>query len=97
MIKLTSILQEIEIKNYKVYKLTNLAKDWIKSDYNEIRNDLGEDMADAIIMADWVSKDNKTIREIDVISFIKNDDDNVWKGDYKSYIDFLFRYGVIEE
>lgn len=95
--KLINILQEIQIKAGKKYMITSEALDWIDDEWEDIRYARGEDLADGITLARCITKDNKTIHQQAVVSFLNDkNNDGWWEGDYKSLIDFLINQGVIK-
>ena len=88
-------LNEIDIKRpEKRYKFNPEFQEWIDADWDDIRLDFDDDVADAIWLFNIISPDNKTLGKTDVDNYFKKNK-NIWEGDADSFIEFLLNHRII--
>jgi len=91
-------ITEIKINNpAHVYYLQDWVKPWIDQDYDDIRYEFSEDIADAMYMFREMQEDENRdyITDEEVDNWVEKDE-GMWDGDKESILQFLLSYNVIE-
>jgi len=96
-------MQELAgINEYKIinpnqkYHIQDWVKSWVEQDYEDIKDEYGEDVADAIYMLSMIRKDNNNyVTDQELTNFVEpgGDWDN-WSKD--SLLNFLLMLNVIK-
>ena len=92
-------LDEIKVSRpERRYFLNPEFKSWLNQNYEDIRYELGEDVADAITMFREATQDNKTISISDIKKFLNQDEgmEEAW-GDPDSFLSFLEFMDVVQD
>jgi hypothetical protein len=92
-------LDEIKVSRpERRYFLNPEFKSWLNQNYEDIRYELGEDVADAITMFREATQDNRTISISDIKKFLSQDEgmEEAW-GDPDSFLSFLEFMDVVQD
>lgn len=90
---------EIKVnKPERKYFLNPEFKSWLNQDYEDIRYEFGEDVADAITMFREATQDNKTISINDIKKFLSQDEgmEEAW-GDPDGYLSFIEFMDIVQD
>ena len=97
MIKLLNILSEIKVNNPTKWKISNFLNDEeFKKDWEELREEYGEDVADAIYIVDSLRNGTNYITQMEFEKQVSNNN-ILWSGTFNELINFLISKGVIEQ
>lgn len=96
MIKLLNILSEIKVNKPTKWKISSFFDEDLEKDWEELREEYGEDVADAIYIVDSLRNGTNYITQMEFEKQVSNNN-ILWSGTFNELINFLISKGVIEQ